>query len=288
MNYFELETEVLAQIGILEPDAGDRSEHRSVIKPALNEGYRKICREKAHLWTVESVTLDADKCFNISSLTERLTTILKVSRCQDFSDDAGNSYSPPFSWYKQDGAGTIFVPNATASTAVYVKYEYMPARLKETYNISGANTAALIPVDEAISAAEAAALAGQALYLIDTSVGTYVAYTIVSATAGAAGAASITVDSTPAVATADGDEIYIGDNWTPVINEDWHILLTYWAIYKIYSTRGANYIGLADYWKNTFYMEYGYITDSLGEPENMKNTYYPISNNGGCYIDPLS
>jgi len=287
MNLYELTTEVLAQMGIIDPDADDRTEYSSLIKTSLNEGYRKICREKAHLWTSEAVTLDANKCFNISSLSEKLTKVLKISLYQDYSSAAGGAESQGLYWDKYDGNGTIYVPNATASGTVYLEYEYMPKYLETTYNVSGANTSKTIPVDEAITSAQATALAGQSLFLIDVSAGTYAEYTIDSVTAGAAGAATITVNETISTATADGDEIYIGDNWTPKFNEDWHIILTYWATSKLYTTRGVNYAGLASFWNNKFYEEYAYITDSLGEPENIKNAYAPFNSTGGC-INPLS
>lgn len=286
MNFYQLYTAVLAQLGITDPDADDREEYLQLVKPELNEAYRKIARERAHLWTTEAVTLDANKCFSTSNLTEKITKILKISVYQDFSSDISGSQAASLYWYKQDGSGSIYVPAATASSTVYVKYEYMPANLEETYNVSGASTDKTIPVDEAITAAEATALAGQTLYLIDLSVGTYAAYTIDSVASGAAGAATITVVEALSAATADGDEIYIGDNWTPVFNSDYHIVLTYWATSKLYSTRGVNYVSIAEYWKNRFIEEYGYITDSLGEPEFVTNAYRPLNNPGG-YYNPL-
>lgn len=67
----------------------------------------------------------------------------------------------------------------------------------------------VITVDEAISAAEAAALAGRTIILHSST--TNEVATIASATSGAAGAATITLKDAPTMTPADGDSIYPGE-----------------------------------------------------------------------------
>ena len=274
MNLYELVTTVLKQCRLDPTDATDRSDNQnSVIVPALNEAYRRMCREKAHPWTTEAITLDANKCFDTRTLTNKLVRIIEISQYQDYSSAAGGARSSPYAWDKYDGSGTIVIPTATASGTVYIKYEYMPAKLDITYNISDANTVRTIPVNEAITAAQATALIDQTLYVIDVSSGLYTEYTIESALAGVAGAATITVNETIDTATEDGDEIYIGANWEPVVNEDWHTILTYWATAQYYLARGANYTGMANMWLGIFDREFANITDSIGEEEVVTGAY---------------
>ena len=66
----------------------------------------------------------------------------------------------------------------------------------------------VITVDEAISAAEAAALAGRTIILHNST--TDEVATIASATSGAAGAATITLKDAPTMTPADGNSIYPG------------------------------------------------------------------------------
>ncbi len=288
MNIYELITEVLAQIRINEPDASDRSEYATRIKTALNEGYRKICREKWHPWKCEAITLDANKCFDFDNLIEKFVGILKISLYEDFSSSASGNEAAAIPWALTDNEGGIYVPNATENGTVYVKYEFMPKPLETTYKVKGANTAKVIPVSEAISADEAAALVGKKLYLIDVSEGTYTEYTIASAAAGAAGAATITVNETISTATAALDEIYIGDNWVPIFHEDYHMILTYWAAHKLYMSKGPNYISVAEYFKTKFDEEAGYITPNVGESQSIQNAYYPLNSSGSKVINPLA
>ena len=67
----------------------------------------------------------------------------------------------------------------------------------------------VITVDEAISAAEAAALAGRTIILHNST--TDEVATIASATSGAAGAATITLKDAPTMTPTDGDSIYPGE-----------------------------------------------------------------------------
>lgn len=75
-------------------------------------------------------------------------------------------------------------------------------------------SSATVTVDEAITAAEATALAGREVNIRDTSAtpNVYEKQTIVSAVAGAAGAATVTLDAAPAGFTlADGDILYANE-----------------------------------------------------------------------------
>lgn len=287
MNLYQLMTASLNKAGITDPDASDRSEYSNVLKDSLNEAYRKICREKLHPWKTEAITLDSNKCFDFDNLSEKFVGILKISLYEDFSSSASGNESAALPWALTDNEGGIYIPNATAGGTVYVKYEYMPKPLEATYMVSGANTSKTIPVSEAISADEATALVGKKLYLIDVSEGTYTEYTITSAAAGAAGAATITVSETIGTATAALDEIYIGDNWTPKFNEDYHVVLTYWGAAGIYDTMGINYIPYVRERKQQFIEESGYITPNVGESQSIQNAYYPLNGSASKIINPL-
>lgn len=275
MNVYELVKETLAQCGIVEPAPSDYVEKKPLFMTSFYEGYRKLCREKLHPWTTEEITLDAYKCFDTKTLTKRLVQILDVTQYRDYSTGTGGAKSQSYAWDLYDGNGMIVIPVAAANGKVFIEYEYMPEPLKVTYTVKGANTGAVIPVDEAITDSEATALVGKEINVFDISTALYYTYTVASATAGAAGSATITIDGSVVTPTADGDEIYIGEGWEPAINEDWHMLLTYWATYKYMTTRGANYAGLAAYWKNMFFEEYAYVTQDIGQPQTITGAYSP-------------
>jgi hypothetical protein len=273
MNLYDLTSKTLRQCRFDPTDATDRAENQSWITETLNEAYRRICGEKLNPWHTEAVTLDANKCFNILALTKQCVNILKISLYQDYSVAASGAESPELTWDKYDGSGTVVIPTATASGTVYVEYEYMPATLGVTYGISGANTLKVIPVAKAITSAEAAALVGQKLYVVDVSAGVKYEYTIESVSPAIAGAATITVEETISEAVAAGDEIYIGDEWEPVIGASWHHILTYWATAQYYLSIGPNYSGQANMWLGMFDREFGYITDSIGEEQVITGAY---------------
>lgn len=276
MDLYDMTSRVLRQCRLDPTDADDRAEHQGWITETLNEAYRRICREKTPLEYTEAVTLDANKCFNISALSKTLNKIVKISAYQDYTEAASYDASAAMPWKKFDGAGTIIVPGATASSIVYVKYEYMPEDLKVTYNVSGANTDATIPITEALTAAQAAALADMTLHVIDVSAGTHTEYTVDSAAAGEAGATTITVAETIGTELAAGDTIYIGDEFTPAINESWHFIMTYWATAQYYLSKGAKYAGIANMWVGMFDRELGNISNDTGEAQVITGAYHPL------------
>ena len=277
MNVYELTTQTLTNCKFSDTtDATTRSDNEAACIRSFNTAYRRICREKLHLWYTEEVTLDTAKCFAMSSLSKKAIKILKISQYQDYSEDAGEIESPAYPWDKYDGAGTIVVPAAEASGTVFVEYEYMPTMLGITYHIKGANTVKVIPVDEAISAAEATALVGQILHVIDVSTGLYYDYTVASAAEGVAGAATITTSESISVAVADGDEIFIGDNWEPVIEEEWHMVLTYWAASQYYlSLKSVNYATKVAQWKSIYDETFAGVDGGTGEDEELTGAYSP-------------
>lgn len=146
MNTYELVSQTMRQCRMDPTDATDRSDNEDWIIAACNEAYRKICREKLSLWTVEAVTLDASKQFLISSLTEACVRILEITKYPDYYAD--NSYARANTYYWDLYAKTtVVVPDATASEAYYVKYEYLPDDLEvesdepdETFVESETNT----------------------------------------------------------------------------------------------------------------------------------------------------
>jgi N4-gp56 family major capsid protein len=90
----------------------------------------------------------------------------------------------------------------------------------QTYlSVEGANSTVTVPVKEAITTAEAAALADRYVSVYDATDGTYRRRLIDHATSGAAGACDIVLTADPTITCADGDMLYAneyGQNGNPV------------------------------------------------------------------------
>lgn len=83
----------------------------------INEGYRKIVKEKYPLDYSESITLDADGCFNPATLTKSIYKIKQI--VDELTSCAGYSYEE----LQRD---KIYIPEAGASGTVLVCYYYLP------------------------------------------------------------------------------------------------------------------------------------------------------------------
>jgi len=90
----------------------------------------------------------------------------------------------------------------------------------QTYlSVEGANSTVTVPVKEAITTVEAAALAGRYVSVYDATDSTYRRRQIDHATAGVAGACDIVLTADPTITCADGDYLYAneyGQNGNPV------------------------------------------------------------------------
>ena len=287
MNLYQLDTETLDKIRQDRSDIEIRREESPYFLTAYNSAYERIIREKIKLWTTEAVTLDADKRFNVSDLTNDCNEIIKITKYQDFSDSAGNARTSEFDFYDYDGVGEIVVPAADDSGTMYVAYRYMPVRLthKESlFNISGAQTTKTIPIDEAITADMVDALVGSEISVYDASAGTYQTLTIASVAVGAAGAATITVSEDITGTLADGDIIYtmytteyrVASAYnTPQFDQAYHEALCNWAAHRYFLRRGANYGDYALMWKQEFEMAFARIRHDYGAVQEFRNLYSP-------------
>ena len=129
MNVYELTSQVLRQCRLDPADATDRSENESWIVAELNNAYKQLCTERLNPWTTEEVTLDANKCFDTTTLDNALVRILKITKYRDYSAAVGGIEMPRLSWDLYGGDGVIVVPYAESSGNVFIEYEYMPVDL---------------------------------------------------------------------------------------------------------------------------------------------------------------
>ena len=287
MNLYELDTETIDKIRGDRDDIDNRREESPYFLTAYNYAYERVIRERIQPWTTEAVTLDANKRFGISDLANDCNEIMHISLYQDFSSNASYAKSDRYLKYEYDGAGEIVVPQATASSAMYVAYKYMPVRLthkEQLFTISGAETTKTIPIDEAITASMADALVGSEISVYDISTGLYQTLTIASVALGAAGAATITVSETISPSVADGDIIYAMSTTeyrvesaynTPQFDQAYHDVLTMWAAHRYFLRRGANYADYAAFWENEFDKHFGKIKRDYGGRQDFVNLYDP-------------
>lgn len=97
-------------------------------------------------------------------------------------------------------------------TTLAKKYENSDLKPGQTYlTVNGANTGAEVPIKEELTSTQAAALANRYVAVYDASAGTYERIKISSATAGAAGAAKVTLVSAPSEATVADDMLYANE-----------------------------------------------------------------------------
>ncbi len=285
MNLYALDTATLDQCKLDATDQEVRQENSVLFLEGYNFAYERIIREKILPWTTEAVTLDANKAFNVSTLTNTLAKIRHITRYADFSEDAGYVKSNRYIFYDKDGEGSIVVPYAEASGEMFVSYEYMPVRLSHTellFNISGGQTDKTIPIDEAITASMVSDLVGSKISVFDASLGTYQTLTIVSVVIGAAGAATITVTETITGTLVEGDIIYTTESTkyrvtsafnTPQMSEQYHLLLTDYAKYWFFSARGTNYSIFALELKATWEDKFARIVKNTGARQELLNAY---------------
>ena len=119
---YKLDTETMFQCGLDPTDAADRAEFSPRFLIKYNEAYREITRKKIQPFYKESITLDANKRFNATDLTETLAEIKHITQYADFSEDASFAQTTRYAFYDYDNNGEFVVPGVEASTAVYVEY----------------------------------------------------------------------------------------------------------------------------------------------------------------------
>jgi hypothetical protein len=126
------------------------AEYNAVALIGMNEGYRDICSRIIVPTEWKSVTLDANKKFAISGLTNVPQEILAICKAQDFTSGANYGKAERYGWAWVDTAN-IVVPTAEASGTVYVLYEIMPADLVNPYPVAVVGPPAHVAGDTATS-----------------------------------------------------------------------------------------------------------------------------------------
>jgi hypothetical protein len=117
--------------------SGSNATLKAAFTRGINEGYRKIVKEKYKLDYSESITLDSSRCFNPTTLTKSVFQIKQIV------DTITDSYGYTFMELQRD---KIFVPEATPSKAVLVCYYYLPDDLALDASVPEI-PAAIIPKD---------------------------------------------------------------------------------------------------------------------------------------------
>jgi hypothetical protein len=151
MNTYELDTLTLQYC-----DEAVTNTNRTLYSPiflaAYNDAYAGICTERIQPKAYEAVTLDAERCFSVSDLSNRMKKILDVSELEDFSAANGFRPSRPLDFLWKDHA-TVRIPLAPGSV-VWVRYEYLPAALvNATPTTEDGNTSEPALLDEAVHGA---------------------------------------------------------------------------------------------------------------------------------------
>lgn len=131
MNVYDLTTQVMQQCQMDATDATNRTDNQTWIVAAMNEAYRKICRNKVHLWATEEVTLDENRQFALSVLTNTLIRIREITQYPNYSGNTAYGKAMSYRWDMYDSSH-IVVMAAPESGTVYVTYEYMPEDLVVT------------------------------------------------------------------------------------------------------------------------------------------------------------
>lgn len=105
---------------------------------SINYGYRKACLDYLKINRNEQITLDSEKKFLLSTLTKKFKDVKKLSLYKDGSPEANYGVKQEYDFLIMDGY--LIVPNAQASTSMWLRYFYYPAEL--TMATSAADTTA--------------------------------------------------------------------------------------------------------------------------------------------------
>lgn len=92
----------------------------------LNYALNKIVKEKIKLEYIETITLDADRKFDLSTLTKNMLQILSVQDSED----------PECEFNYMVNADSLYVPSGLSGDSYKLKYNYLPAELS-TANLTG-------------------------------------------------------------------------------------------------------------------------------------------------------
>jgi hypothetical protein len=112
------------------------TEYNAVALIGMNEGYRHICERYICPTAWEEVTLDANKQFDTTDLTNSARRIIAITRYEDYTEDA--NWLPDTTRYDWSPVNynTFVVPEAEASATVNVQYEILPTDLVNPYPVA--------------------------------------------------------------------------------------------------------------------------------------------------------
>jgi hypothetical protein len=100
----------------------------------INAAYVDIVRLRdIRVW--QAVTLDANRQFLLSTLTDSPDNILDIAQYQHYTAAANWGEAERYDWEFVNGT-TVIVPEATESTAIYVQYKPVPDPLVNPYPVA--------------------------------------------------------------------------------------------------------------------------------------------------------
>lgn len=119
MTAFEMDTMALGMMRY-GTDANTRTTYSPLLLRGYNMAQREMARRVLHPKRWDTVTLGADKTFLTTALGKTPAKILMVARGTDTQN-----LTREFAFEQWAGA-TVYVPDADASEAVWVYFEYIP------------------------------------------------------------------------------------------------------------------------------------------------------------------
>jgi hypothetical protein len=128
MTTTELDQEAFALMTEDYSDTDRRAELAPILLTGYNAAYQDICTGILRVAKWEQVTLDENKQFALSALTETCLEVVKVAKYRDFSADTGWAQGDPLGFVVLDG-DEVVVPQAEASGTVWVRYRFVPEML---------------------------------------------------------------------------------------------------------------------------------------------------------------
>lgn len=137
----------------------DRTSYSPTTLIGYNNAYPDMCLKMGLAKAWQAITLSATKTYTLSGLTYKLAKILCVAQYQDGSSSANYGEAKRYNYYNPDNI-TLIVPDADASSTVYIYYQYIPALLvlPTPTSQTGATSPSLLP-DQYLIALSYAAIA---------------------------------------------------------------------------------------------------------------------------------
>jgi hypothetical protein len=146
MTAFDIIKLGFSMVGV-KPNTSLLTEYNWLMLDAINSGYVEICGDRYRLNTWESVSLDANRQFQISALGKTCSDIVKVSIAKDYSEAAGREKAAAYRFDAHDRK-TVTVYDAEPGATVWVNYRYLPAMLVNPGPLDGNNATSPTEIPE--------------------------------------------------------------------------------------------------------------------------------------------